>query len=70
MTITIKNVPDYIGIYSIKSLCSLHGTVDRSRRMLDGTVKIKMLYPKDAKKVCKEINETSLLGNTLEATLQ
>lgn len=66
----IKNVPNHIGTYSIKDLCQKYGKVDRCQRMVDGTLKIKMLYPKDAKKVYEEVNGMSLLGNVLEVSLQ
>ena len=56
MALIIKNVPNHISTYSIKDLCRKYGKVDRCRRMIDGIVKIKMLNPRDARKVYEEVN--------------
>ena len=70
MTVTIKNIPEHIGTYSIKDLCRRHGKLESCLRLEKGVVKIKMVHEQDAKKLQKEVNGMTLLGNILEVSLE
>ena len=65
----IKNVSNKTTTHNIEHLCSQYGSVKNVRRN-GGEIHVRMQSSKQAKKAHKALNNLSLSGNRLEATLQ